>query len=235
MTDAQHHIQSNLDKLDSIVRKLEALNPAFEDVTAPDKPPHAIVNYTTAISFAEETLELKKCLELARKHVAANTGDTGHAAHVERENELQSEATRLESKVELGTITPTEANNLHSLELRTHGTTAKGGVTAHAQSAAAKKERCASLSAPTASLVTALAGRETKTAQEQSHTDKEAKFAHAAATLLPKMENAPEKVTKEEASLLHSRDARAHGHVEKGSLAAQAMSLADRNEVAEAA
>jgi hypothetical protein len=39
-------------------------------------------------------------------------------------------------------------------------------------------------------------------------------------------------VTREDANLIHSREVRAHGATEKGGVAAQAMSLAAKNETA---
>ena len=64
----------------------------------------------------------------------------------------------------------------------------------------------------------------------QSHNTKEANFEDAKARIVPKMENDPEHVTKEDASLLRSRETRAHGVTEKGGVAATAQHLAAENE-----
>lgn len=157
----------------------------------------------------------------------------GHtnAPHPELEGELQEEYKKIEAKVEQGTVTKEEANHLHSLEARAHGHTERGGLTATAQSVAAKRERTLSLSEgsvhqdnspPEAS--------PNAKAREQSHKDKEANLEHVVTVLRPKVENEPEKVTKEDAALLQSREARAHGSVEKCCVAAAAMSLADKND-----
>ena len=45
-----------------------------------------------------------------------------------------------------------------------------------------------------------------------------------------RMASAPEKVTKEEADLAHSREQRAFGGTSKGGVASQAQSLASENE-----
>ena len=64
----------------------------------------------------------------------------------------------------------------------------------------------------------------------QSHNTKEANLEDAKAKVVPKMENDPEHVTKEDASLLRSRETRAHGVTEKGGVAATAQHLAAENE-----
>lgn len=53
-------------------------------------------------------------------------------------------------------------------------------------------------------------------AQAQSAADKEANFKQAVDSVAPKMQHEPEHITREDASLLHSADRRAHGTVEKG-------------------
>lgn len=72
----------------------------------------------------------------------------GHlnAAHPEVEAELEEETARIGCKIVAGTVTKAEADHLHSLEARAHGHTEKGGVTATAQSIAAKRENQSSLS-----------------------------------------------------------------------------------------
>lgn len=69
-----------------------------------------------------------------------------HAPNPELEDELQKEFARIVPKIEQGTVTKADADSLHSLEARAHGHTEKGGLTAQAQSVAAKRERAQSLS-----------------------------------------------------------------------------------------
>jgi hypothetical protein len=64
----------------------------------------------------------------------------------------------------------------------------------------------------------------------QSYIGKEKNFQDAVDLIEPKIANAPDTVTKEDADLLHSREVRAHGGAEKGGITAQAQSLAVKNE-----
>jgi hypothetical protein len=66
----------------------------------------------------------------------------------ERDNqaELETEQAKIEPKVEKGAVTKADADRLHSLETRVHGHTEKGGLTATAQSIAARRERSLNLS-----------------------------------------------------------------------------------------
>ena len=68
------------------------------------------------------------------------------APHPELESELQDQYREIAPKVAQGIVTKEEADQLHSLEARAHGHTEKGGLTAAAQSVAAKRERALSLS-----------------------------------------------------------------------------------------
>ena len=69
-------------------------------------------------------------------------------------------------------------------------------------------------------------------AQMQSEVTKQRNLENVASDVLDKLENAPEAVTKEDASLLHSRESRAMGGQQplRGSLASQAQSVAAANE-----
>lgn len=154
---------------------------------------------------------------------------TRNAPHPELEAELQEEYAKIEPKVEQGIVTKAEADHLHSLEARAHGHTEKGGLTAIAQSVAAKRERQLSLSEGVIQEPNPSEPRKAITPQEQSREDKEVNLHQVEEALRPKIENCPEEVTKENASLLESRERRAHGVIEKGSLAAEAQSLADKN------
>jgi hypothetical protein len=154
----------------------------------------------------------------------------GHtnAPHPELEVELQEEIAQIEPKVVEGTVTVEEANHLHSLEARAHGQTEKGGITSIAQSVAAKRERQLPLSGGSN-----LNGNhshtnsKTLTPQEQSHRDKEANLHQAEAVIKPKVEQGT--VTEADASLLHSREMRAHGQTEKNSVTASAQSFISHN------
>lgn len=67
-------------------------------------------------------------------------------------------------------------------------------------------------------------------AQMQSQTTKQRNLEDAAAKVGSKLDTAPEAVTSEDASLLHSREARVMGGPTKGDLASQAQSVAAANE-----
>ncbi len=64
----------------------------------------------------------------------------------------------------------------------------------------------------------------------QSQTTKQRNLEDIAAKVVAKLDNAPETVTSEDASLLHSREARVMGGPTKGDLASQAQSVAAANE-----
>ena len=64
----------------------------------------------------------------------------------------------------------------------------------------------------------------------QSEVTKKRNLEDVAAKVVSKLETAPETVTSEDASLLHSREARVQGGPTKGDLASQAQSVAAANE-----
>lgn len=64
----------------------------------------------------------------------------------------------------------------------------------------------------------------------QSKTTKQRNLEETAAKVLSKLEISPDTVTSEDASLLHSREARVMGGPTKGDLASQAQSVAAANE-----
>lgn len=149
--------------------------------------------------------------------------------HPDLEAELQEETAKIEPKVARGTVTKAEADHLHSLEARAHGHTEKGGIAAIAQSVAAKRESRISLSnttSPDSGRSRANSKTATATPQEQSHHDKEANLHEAEITNKPKLEQGT--VTQGDADFLHSREMRAHGHIEKGGLAATAQSIVSK-------
>lgn len=88
--------------------------------------------------------DLKLCQSMVSKLQKTVGANTAGASHPELEEELQ-EIAKIEPKAESGTVTE-EVNHLRNLEARAHGHTEKGGVTAYAQSVAAKKARSVSIS-----------------------------------------------------------------------------------------
>lgn len=64
----------------------------------------------------------------------------------------------------------------------------------------------------------------------QSKTTKQRNLEDTAAKVLSKLEISPDTVTSDDASLLHSREARVMGGPTKGDLASQAQSVAAANE-----
>ena len=64
----------------------------------------------------------------------------------------------------------------------------------------------------------------------RSQMDREANLIEAEQEVVPKMQSDPEHVTEEDASLLRSRETRAHGVTEKGVVAATAQQMAAENE-----
>jgi hypothetical protein len=141
-----------------------------------------------------------------------------NAPHPELEAELRKAFARIEPKVEHGTVTREEADHLHSLEARAHGYTEKGGLTAIAQSVVAKRERALSTTENT-----------NVSRAEQSANDKAENLKMAELSIAPGLENEPQNITKEDAALVQSREHRAHGHVKKGSVAAEAQHFANTN------
>ncbi|KAF2855402.1 hypothetical protein T440DRAFT_153776 [Plenodomus tracheiphilus IPT5] len=92
------------------------------------------------------TLEVLRTTQTVLSKMQKAVGHT-NPPHPEVEIELQEELAKVERKIEQGTVTKAEADRLHSLEARAHGHTEKGGITATAQSVAAKRERQLSLGA----------------------------------------------------------------------------------------
>ena len=131
-------------------------------------------------------------------------------SHLDKEKNFQDAVSAIEPKIANApdTVTKEDADLLHSREVRTHGGVEKDSVTAQARSLAAKNE--------------------------QDQAAKEKNFQEAVDIIQPKIVNAPETVTKEDADLLHSREVRAHSVVEKGGITAVAQSFAAKNEEASA-
>ncbi|OCK80974.1 hypothetical protein K432DRAFT_381733 [Lepidopterella palustris CBS 459.81] len=145
--------------------------------------------------------------------------------HPDLEEEFQKEIAKIEPKVEQGTVTKEEADRLHSLESRAHGHTEKGGVTAQAQSVAAKRSRGLSISAShntTTSNISVAVSRAHSAGQP--HQGKETNLGNAAAGIQPKIGSAHETVANEDGNL------QAQGATRKGRITTEAASLVDNNE-----
>ena len=140
--------------------------------------------------------------------------------------QMQSEVAKARN-AEQGT-TPTgnstgksAAGQMISEVAKAEGGTTKGSTSAKMQSELSKAQNATTGQGGTtgaANLVT------------QSQLDREANFQDAQDKFVPKMQNDPEHVSQEDASLLRSRETRAHGVTEKGGVAATAQHLAAENE-----
>ncbi|KAG9651661.1 hypothetical protein KCU95_g11142, partial [Aureobasidium melanogenum] len=113
-------------------------------------------------------------------------------------------------------ITADDANYLKSREARatSQAQPPKDSVSADAQRLAAANEKGA---APKTGPLSPA---------EQSHLTKERNLEQAVNQVGSKD---PSQITQDDANLLHSREQRAHGHTEKGGVAAQAQSIATEN------
>lgn len=72
--------------------------------------------------------------------------------------------------------------------------------------------------------------KEQRNPADQSASDRVENFDQQAQHVASKMSTNPERVKKDEADLLHSREHRAFGETSKGGIASQAQSLASENE-----
>ena len=128
------------------------------------------------------------------------------------------------------TVTTDDARYVKSRESRAQGggQPAKGSIGAQAESVASANEAgTASQYHPTATVGNATGGLDSAT---QSQLDREGNYVEAADKIGTKMANDPGQVTQEDASLMHSREVRAHGGAEAGGMAAKAESLASKND-----
>ncbi|PSN62942.1 hypothetical protein BS50DRAFT_558660 [Corynespora cassiicola Philippines] len=131
----------------SAVEALAIANPELHDDKSTLGMPHASIltlvkDLQVAVDTSPEAVT-PEMLSITQNIVNQMQNAVGlrNRPHPELEKELQKEFAKLEPKVEHGTVTKAEANHLHSLEARAHGHAEKGGLTAHAQSIAAKRER----------------------------------------------------------------------------------------------
>lgn len=143
----------------------------------------------------------------------------GHtnAPHPELEAELQQEYAKIVPKVERGIVTKAEADHLHSLEARAHGHTERGGLTAIAQSVAARRERQASIGSSSGTM-RSRANSRSFTPHKQAHHDMEVTTPKAEAE---RSRIKTDSTTYHEADAVRLRDQRSP---EKGSASATAQS-----------
>jgi hypothetical protein len=151
----------------------------------------------------------------------------GEQPHRDKEANLHVAQDAIKPKIEQGTATEADAKLLQFREARAHGDLEKGSMTASAQSIAPKKRQ------DSFSDKTNISTDESKQHKEQSHHDREVNIKLAEVSLEPKLEKEPEKVTKEDAANVQSREQRAHGHVEKRGRAAQATALAHKRQMSQ--
>ena len=162
------------------------------------------------------------------QHISGVAQAEGGTTKGSKSAHMQSELTKkrnAEQGVYSGTTTANTASTSKSPAgqaisdvAKAEGGTTKGSTSAKMQSELSKAQN---------------AGQTPKIGTDptnQSHNTKEANFEDAKAKVVPKMENDPEHVTEEDASLLRSRETRAHGVTEKGGVAATAQHLAAENE-----
>ncbi|KAK7183497.1 hypothetical protein DPSP01_008497 [Paraphaeosphaeria sporulosa] len=158
----------------SIVSAVESLALVSQDLQQPDAQAgqphmvhearhtqHVLVNDLKAAVDSNPNSVTPDLLKATQEIVSKMQQAIGaaHAPQPELEPELQKELARIKPKIEEGTVTKAEADNLHSLEARAHGHTEKGGLTAKAQSIAAKRERALSLSDSTNESIQTYANR----------------------------------------------------------------------------
>ncbi|KAF2270479.1 hypothetical protein CC78DRAFT_611377 [Lojkania enalia] len=267
------HFDATDERSAKIISAIEALALAQPDIMATSNgkieaaapsPPKVclltLVNDLAATVDANPDGVSPEVLESTQRVVSKMQKAIGHtnAPHPELEGELQEEFAQIKPKVEKGIVTKEEADHLHSLEARAHGHTEKGGLTAMAQSVAARRERSLSQEKQEHLLCQEIAKTEPKieshtvtkgeaahlnsletkayghaqkggvVATAQSVSAKEEALREAAVKIEPKIKDGT--VTNKEADHLHALEVRAHGHTEKGGLAATAQSIAAKRE-----
>lgn len=145
-----------------------------------------------------------------------------------KQRNLEDAAAKVGSKLDNApnTVTSEDASLLHSREARVMGGPNKGDLASQAQSVAAANEQGATVQSnrvPSSGMDANL------TPAEQSQSDRKANYVEAADKVGTKMATEPEKVTKQDGDLLHSRETKAFGATEKGGIASQAQSQAAKN------
>lgn len=144
-----------------------------------------------------------------------------NAPHPELEAELQAKRAEVGMKIVEGTVTKSDADGLHSLEARAHGHTEKGGVTALAQSAVAKRERKMSLGGESSTQSTVTFSK-ILTYKTHRRVEKHAELLKADKTV---RKTVREPATTGEADQVRPRDTRTCSHAAKDGPAARAQSM----------
>lgn len=140
-----------------------------------------------------------------------------------KQRNLEDAAAKVGTKLDTapGTVTTEDASLLHSREARVMGGPTKGDLASQAQSVAAANEQGATIQTNSTNA--------NITPAQQSQLDREANYVEAADKVGTKLATEPERVTKEEGDLLHSRETKAFGATGKGGIASQAQSQAAKN------
>jgi hypothetical protein len=151
-------------------------------------------------------------------------------SHRDKEANPNSVQDAIKPKIEQDTVAEGDAKFLHSFETPAHRKTEKGSMTPSAQSLVSKK-RQNSLSDKTNVSFT----DEPKQRKDQSQHDREVNLKLAEMSLEPELEKETERFNEEDAAHIQSREQRAHGHVEKGVMAAQATASAHKRQMSQPA
>ncbi|KAF2627933.1 hypothetical protein BU25DRAFT_340957 [Macroventuria anomochaeta] len=174
------NIEARDERSARLVSAVESLAAAHNDIYGQDtnlgQSPHpSLLTVVKDLYAAVETnpedvnTEILRTTQSVVSKMQKAIGHT-NAPHPELEAELQQEYAKIVPKVERGIVTKAEADHLHSLEARAHGHTERGGLTAIAQSVAARRERQASISSGSSN-VRSRANSRTFTPHKQSHHD----------------------------------------------------------------
>lgn len=180
---------------------------------------------TSATSNAGEVVS-----EVSKQEGGTYKGSTAAQmqSQITKQRNLEDAAAKVGSKLDTApeTVTSEDASLLHSREARVMGGPSKGDLASQAQSVAAANEQGATVQTNTAQ---SNGANSNLTPAQQSQLDREANYVEAADQVGTKLATEPEKVTKEDGDLLHSRETKAFGSTEKGAIASQAQSQAAKN------
>ncbi|KAF2196283.1 hypothetical protein GQ43DRAFT_265959 [Delitschia confertaspora ATCC 74209] len=206
------HAQSVAVKEARLHEEAEKIKPKIDEGTVTKEEATRLVRIESrAHGHVEKGSVAALAQSVAEKHAREGAdGGSGGANEGDLEAQLEQEVTKVEPKIQDGTVTKDEASQLRSLDTRVHGGTEKGSTTAQAQSIVDKKESNGSQS------------------PNNPDGDLEGKLLDKVAKVEPKIQNGT--VTKGEANQLRSLDTRVNGGTEKGSTTAQAQSVADKKE-----
>lgn len=171
-------------------------------------------------STTTQSPEAQSISEVAKAEGGTTKGSTSAQMQSELTKQRNAEQGMYDNNTTGTTSNKSAAGQMISEVAKAEGGTTKGSTSAKMQSELSKAQNANQ---------TPNLGTGTDPATQSSMT-KEANFADAQDKVVPKMDNDPEHVTKEDANLLRSRETRAHGVTEKGGVAATAQHLAAENE-----